>query len=115
MDNWTEWLPLAEFSYNNKASSATGKSPFFVNKGHEVNSSTAPTYHNEHIESYEEFALSMQKVCEETESALKGAADDMKRFYDRKHKFEEFAEGERVYLNADHIVRGQPKKLLDWK
>jgi len=115
IDDWTEWLPLAEFSYNNKASSAMGKSPFFVNKGCEVNSSTALTYRNEHIESYEEFALCMQKVHEETKSALKGAADNMKRFYNRKHKFEEFAEGEKVYLNADHIVTGWPKKLLDWK
>jgi len=57
----------------------------------------------------------MQKVHEETESALKGAADNMKRFYNRKHKFEEFVEGEKVYLNADHIVTGWPKKSLDWK
>ena len=97
MDDWTEWLPLAEFSYNNKASSTTGKSPFFINKGCEVNSGTTPTYQDEHVESYEEFALRMQKVCEETESALKGAADDIKRFYDRKHKFNEY-HGEREGL-----------------
>jgi hypothetical protein len=115
MDDWTEWLPLAEFSYNNKVSSATGKSPFFVTKGREVNTGTRPTYRTEDVESHEEFALRMQKVRDETQAALNGAARDMKKFYDRKHKFEEFNEGEKVYLNADHIVTGRPKKSLDWK
>lgn len=82
MDDWADWLPLAKFSYNNKVSSATGHSPFFINKGREVNTGTTPTQKSGPIESYDEFALCMKKVREETESALKGAAEDMKKFYD---------------------------------
>ena len=33
-DNWSELLPLAEFSYNNVPSTTTGVSPFFANKGY---------------------------------------------------------------------------------
>ena len=33
-DNWSHWLPIAEFSYNNTESVATGTTPFFANKGY---------------------------------------------------------------------------------
>src|SRR5258708_712968 len=33
-DNWALLLPLAEFAYNNAASTTTGVSPFFANKGY---------------------------------------------------------------------------------
>ena len=36
-DNWSELLPLAEFSYNNAPSATTGVSPFFANKGYHPN------------------------------------------------------------------------------
>ncbi len=29
-DDWTDWLPLAEFAHNNRIHSATGKSPFMI-------------------------------------------------------------------------------------
>jgi hypothetical protein len=32
-DNWSEWLPLAEFTYNNAVHEATHQTPFFLNKG----------------------------------------------------------------------------------
>jgi len=33
-DNWSKLLPLTEFAFNNSPSTATGVSPFFVNKGY---------------------------------------------------------------------------------
>ena len=36
-DNWSELLPLVEFTYNNPPSATTGISPFFVNKGYHLN------------------------------------------------------------------------------
>ena len=32
-DDWSDWLPLATFSYNDHVHSATGYSPFFLNYG----------------------------------------------------------------------------------
>ena len=32
-DDWSEWLPFAEFAYNNGDHSSTGTSPFFANYG----------------------------------------------------------------------------------
>ena len=36
-DNWSDLLPLAEFTYNNAPSAATGISPFYANKGYHLN------------------------------------------------------------------------------
>ena len=36
-DNWSELLPLAEFSYNNAPNATTGVSPIFANKGYHPN------------------------------------------------------------------------------
>ena len=42
-DNWEEWIPIAEFAYNNAESSVTGTTPFFANKGYHPE---LPTYPN---------------------------------------------------------------------
>ena len=41
-DNWSDLLPLAEFTYNNAPSMTTGISPFFTNKGYHPNISVHP-------------------------------------------------------------------------
>ena len=41
-DNWSELLPLVEFSYNNALNATTGVSPFFANKGYHPNLSVHP-------------------------------------------------------------------------
>ena len=65
--------------------------------------------------SYDEFTKRMKCVQEDTEAALKGVADDMKCFYDWKHKPEEYVKGKRVWLDAEHIITGHSKMKLDWK
>jgi hypothetical protein len=32
-DDWADWLPLAEFTFNNSIHEATRQTPFFLNKG----------------------------------------------------------------------------------
>ena len=32
-DDWVEWLPIAEFCYNNRVHSSTGQTPFRINTG----------------------------------------------------------------------------------
>jgi hypothetical protein len=32
-DDWVDWLPVAEFAFNNVVHEATGQTPFFLNKG----------------------------------------------------------------------------------
>jgi transposase InsO family protein len=32
-DDWVDWLPLAEFTYNNAVHEVMGQTPFFLNRG----------------------------------------------------------------------------------
>ena len=41
-DNWSDLLPLTEFTYNNTPSMTTGISPFYANKGYHPNISIHP-------------------------------------------------------------------------
>lgn len=94
MDDLAEWLTLAEFCYNkNCISSSTGNFPFFITKGREVNTGLDPTPKAQTPETPEEFAVRMKGIREETQATLKGAADDMKQFYDWKHLHEEYDVG----------------------
>lgn len=106
MDDWAEWLPLAEFCYNNCVSSAMGNSPFFVTKGREVNSGLNPTPSPQRPKTPIKFATRMTAIREETQAALRGAAEDMKKFYDRNYTPEEYERGDKVWLNAEYIIMG---------
>ena len=55
----------------------------------------------------------MKQMKEETEAALKTAAEDMMPYYDARHRTEEFKQGDKVWLNAEDLVteRASTKKL----
>ena len=42
--NWSNLLPLAAFAYNNAPNATTGVSPFFANKGYNLNLSVHPEH-----------------------------------------------------------------------
>ena len=48
-DDWTDWLSIAEFSYNNRVHVSTGHSPFYLMHGYHPATGTTPnvTVHNE--------------------------------------------------------------------
>ena len=48
----------------------------------------------------------MVKIHEETQSAMKKANNDMKRYYDQKHKPEEYKIGDKVWLDMKDINTG---------
>ena len=41
-DNWSELLPIAEFTYNNAPNAITGVTPFFANNNYHPNISEHP-------------------------------------------------------------------------
>ena len=81
--DWMNWLPMAEFVYNNRVQLSTKYSLFMLNAGqnpcmgHEPQKMTG-------LDSVEKFVDAMKRTREDVESALKKAADNMKKYYDRK-------------------------------
>ena len=67
-DDWVEWLPIAEFSYNNKIQMSTGYSSFSANHGHCPNDGRITPMHFTN-EAASAFAHRMKKVQEDCQAA----------------------------------------------
>jgi hypothetical protein len=113
-DNWQEWLPLAEFAYNNKVHASTQQTPFYLNAGQHPRMGFEPIRKSK-VEAAEDFAKRMKGIHEEAKSALTKAADEMKRFADhRRSKALKYKVGDLVWLDANDIKQNRlSRKLSD--
>src|SRR5258705_1773065 len=109
------WVPMAEFSYNNRMQAATKNTHFMLNFGQHPRMGVEPRA-STRVDSVETFVSQLTRVREDATSALTKAADDMKRYYD-KHRGDtpKFVIGDKVWLDAKHIETGRPAKKLDHK
>jgi len=99
-DDWADWLPLAEFAYNNQVHSATCQTPFELDSGQHPQMGTEPT-RSSNVEAADAFASQMMKMQEEAKAALEHAADKMAWYYDRNRKATpEYKEGQKVWLSS---------------
>ncbi|SJL16078.1 uncharacterized protein ARMOST_19594 [Armillaria ostoyae] len=73
--DWADWLPLAEFTFNNRAHSATGRSPFMILYGRNPRvMPDSPRTANAKVPAASDFSKAMAKIHKETEEALEEAA-----------------------------------------
>ena len=114
-NDWADWLPMAEFAYNNWIHSSTHKTPFRLDSGQDPHLGTEPICPRV-IEAATDFITWMQKTSEEAQSALHQAAKDMARHYDA-HWTEalEYAVGDSVWLDAHNISIDCPARKLSDK
>jgi hypothetical protein len=78
-DDWADWLPLVEFTFNNAVHEATGQTPFFLNRHPRalptnpvVDATTAGTY-----------LQKLQEITKKVEDSLRKAKQTMKKRWDR--------------------------------
>ena len=113
--NWAEWLPMAQFSYNDKIHSSTHYSPFYLNHGHHPWKGTEPNTPVKN-EGADDFVKRMKKIREDAEASLNAAAETMKRFYDRHTKPSfNYSVGDKVFLEGTNIRTDRPAKKLEDK
>lgn len=81
-DDWSEWLPFAEFAYNNGDHSSTGTSPFFANYGFhptfEISDGVGDSRPGKH------FVEDLSALHAKIKESLQGAVETQKRFADKK-------------------------------
>ena len=120
-DNWSELLPVAEFSYNNHQQSSTKSSPFFANYGihPKINFKAAIDNRlpkNESVPAAEEFAKRMENIHEENKVNIQTAQRNQSFYYNKKTRpIADLEIGSEVYLNTKNIQTERISKKLDHK
>ncbi|KAF8749476.1 hypothetical protein RHS01_10040 [Rhizoctonia solani] len=97
--DWTKWLPMAEFAYNNAVHSSTGKTPFKALYGWEptLTQSSIPM----DVPEADDLAQTMEAQWKEVESALRQSKQQMTAGEDGSPI--EFKIGEEAWLDAKNV------------
>jgi hypothetical protein len=115
MDDWVDLLPMAEYAYNNTATSATGMTPFYANYGwhpETVNPGKAEVS-NPASEAYAHWA---RRSIETNRRMLKAARERMIKYGDRKRKeAHKYQVGDMVLLSARTLRTKRPSRKFDHK
>src|ERR1700731_758669 len=77
-DEWTDWISTAEFAYINLLHSATGFTPFWLNKGQHPVGHPMEIKPLDEVPAADNFTLRIQTSCNITCQALKKAKLAMK-------------------------------------
>src|ERR1700742_1282956 len=112
-DDWANWLPIAEFAYNNSVHSATQVLPFFANYGYNPKATIAldvaspdPSAHD-----FSQSLTILHNYCKEqvavAQSQYQVPGDQ------RRQPAPEFKANDLVWLNAKNITTKRPSKKLD--
>ncbi|QRW22961.1 Retrotransposable element Tf2 protein [Rhizoctonia solani] len=97
--DWTKWLPMAEFAYNNAVHSSTEKTPFKALYGWEP--TLTPLNVPTDVPEADNLAQAMEAQWKEVESALQQSKQRMVAGEDRNPV--EFKIGEEAWLDAKNI------------
>lgn len=118
-DDWVNWTPLAQISINNKPSTSTKVSPFFLSHGYVA--STLRILSTENIPESTPAAKG-QKIVEKLKEAQEFAqiamaiAQQDQEKYANRHRVEipSYKVGDKVWLNLKNIPTERLSKKLDW-
>ena len=118
-DDWSEWLPLAEFASNLHFSESTGLSPFFANYGFHPRMGfepVQPVNTRPATRDAELFAQKMNSIVDFLRSEMTSAQARYEEQANRRRTpARRFREGQLIWLDSRNIRTLRPQKKLDWK
>jgi len=101
-DDWTEWLAMAEFAYNDKKHAATGKTPFELNFGRHPWKGDLMV--QTEIPRVKESTKNLQESWEHAAQAMEEAQKNMKWQFDKKRRNPQGLKvGDQVWLENKNI------------
>ena len=83
-DDWTDWLAVAEFQYNDKRYAATERTPFELNFGRHPWKGDLMVQMD--IPQVEDFLIGLQKSWEQATKAMEEAQKSMKKQFNKKRR-----------------------------
>jgi transposase InsO family protein len=112
-NNWVSLLAMAQLSYNNKLSEATGQTPYFANHGKHPNlfERTLPS---PKAEAAMKSAEEMKTIHEEMSKKILHAQTQSISYVNKKRKTApQLKRGDKVYLHTKNLRTKRPSKGLD--
>lgn len=113
-DDWADWLPMAEFSFNNSTSSSTKLTPFFSWQGFHprANSFSTPSK----VPHADDFISQLEDVQIILAESLRHAKDVQARNYNaRSRPAPMYAVDDWVWLTRQFIPSTRPSSKLNYK
>jgi len=113
-DDWVDYLPIAEFAYNNSIHSATTLSPFFANYGYHPRLTMSLDKDVPSAEAHD-FSKSISELHDFVRQELTAAQAQYQTPADERRNLNapEFNEGDKVWLLSRNIKTQRPMKKLD--
>ena len=114
-NDWSEYLAIAEFAYNNAHHSSIGMSPFKANYGYDFDL-TFQDYTGGSVPSVGERLNAINKIHKELKISLEYASATQKKYADQLLKeAPKFEVGQNVWLLGTNIKTTRPNASLDFK
>ncbi len=114
-DNWTEFLPLTEFAYNNATNATTGVSPFFTNKGYHLEI-TADLQAVSTSTEVEQFMTNLSELQDALKENIAKAQEHYQKNADcNRVEAPDMKLGDLVYVKARYFQMSRPSKKLSEK
>ena len=111
-DDWVQWLPTAEFAYNNTRHSSTKLTPFEANMGYHPRMSYKDNQDpRSKSKTAEEQAKNLCDLLAELKNNLQLAQDNQAKYHNRTVKERCYAPDDMVWLNSKLIKTKRNKKL----
>ncbi|OJT06055.1 Transposon Tf2-12 polyprotein [Trametes pubescens] len=112
-DDWADYLPLAEFAFNNHASDSTKQAPFFANYGFHPAFDPQLSDHSP-IPAAADIASRLARLHNELRAQLTSAQERQSRYYNKRvMDSPAYKPDQLVWLLRRHIKTTRPSDKLD--